>query len=400
MNVTYVTRSFLDYRIPVLECLHRRLGEGFRIIYSADYVPERCQARLRASIGAAAVGLEGEWRIGPNETAGFANRTLRVVYQPGLLRAIGAGRPDVLVGDGFFQWTSFALAYRLLHRVGLVVCYERTAHTERAAQGIRVAYRRLALRWVDAMACNGSLSSDYSVSLGMPRERITLGHMVADSHVLAERAAATTVAERTALRARWGDPEIALVTVGRLNDRKGVKHLLDAWQLLEARRPGNWRLVIVGDGPDRGALEAQVRELGLRGVVFAGHMDYDGIAPVYAAADALVIPTLEDNWSLVVPEAMACGLPVLCSVYNGCHPELVHPGVNGWVFDPLDREGSFLALAQVVDQRSSLAAMGSASRGIAARFTPETAADAILDACEIAASRRGSERPRNTGAVA
>jgi hypothetical protein len=400
MRVTYVTRSFLDYRIPVLECLHRRLGAGFRILYSADYVPRRCQTRLKAAIGEAAIGLEGELRLGPNETAGFANRTARIVYQPGLMRAIGEGRPDVLVGDGFFQWTSFALAYRFLHDVRLVVCYERTAHTERAAQGIRIAYRRFVMRWVDAMSCNGSLCSDYSVSLGMPRQRITLGHMVADSHVLAERAAATTAGERAALRARWGNPAIALVAVGRLNERKGVKYLLDAWQLLELRRPGNWRLVIVGDGPDREALEAQVRSLGLRGVLFTGHMDYDGIAPVYAAADALVIPTLEDNWSLVVPEAMACGLPVLCSAHNGCHPELVQPGVNGWIFDPLDREDGYAALSRVLDHGSSLAAMGEASRGIAARFTPETAADAILEACEIAASRGSSNGRSRAGAAA
>ena len=389
MRVTYVTRSFLDYRIPVLESLHRKLDGAFRIVYSADYVPQRCQKRLRAAIGEAAIGLAGEWRIGPNETAGFANRTLRVVYQPGLWRTIGSTQPEVLVGDGFFQWTSFALAYRATHRVGLVVCYERTAHTERSAQRLRTAYRRHALRRVDAMSCNGSLSRDYAVGLGMPAGRITVGQMAADAHVLAERAAAVSPAERSGIRRQWGDPELVLVTVGRLNDRKGVNHLLDAWRKLEAERAGNWRLVVVGDGPDRAALEAQARALGLRGVVFVGHLDYDLIAPVYAAADALVIPTLEDNWSLVVPEAMACGLPVLCSVYNGCHPELVQPGVNGWVFDPLDEESGGAALVKCVDNRARLRVMGAASREIAGRFTPEYAAAAIVDACRIAAAHAG-----------
>lgn len=394
MRVAYVARSFLDYRIPVYEALYQQLAGQFRIIYSADYVPERCQQRLRSSLGDAAVGLRGEWRIGPNETAGFANRSLRVVYQPGLMRAIGQWQPDVLIGDGFFQWTFFALAYRLMHAARLVVCYERTAFTERSAQFARTAYRRGVMRWVDAMACNGSLSRDYAISLGMPAERITVGQMAADSHELAARAAAVGSAQRAAVRAGWQDPELALIAVGRLNDRKGIDRLLAGWTLLAARCPGNWRLVIVGDGPERDALERYVRANKLTGVIFVGHVDYDAIAPLYAAADALVVPTLEDNWSLVVPEAMSCGLPILCSIYNGCHPELVRAGENGWLFDPLDEEAVYAALHACVERRATLRDMGAAAQRIAARFTPESAADAILQACEMAQPGGRSEARR------
>lgn len=75
-----------------------------------------------------------------------------------------------------------------------------------------------------------------------------------------------------------------------------------------------------------------------------GTVVYDTIYRYYNAADVFVIPTLEDNWSLVVPEAMACGLPVACSVYNGCYPELVHEGENGALFDPLDVKSTVKAL--------------------------------------------------------
>jgi glycosyltransferase involved in cell wall biosynthesis len=384
MRVTWVTRSFLDYRIPVYEAMHRRLDGQFRIVYSADYVPQRCQQRLRAAIGDAAVGLQGEWRIGPNETAGFANKALRIVYQPGLMRAIGAGNPEVLIGDGFFQWSAFALAYRLIHPVKLVICYERTAHTERGAQALRTTYRRWTLRWVDAMSCNGALSRDYSTELGMPAGKITVGQMAADTHVLAARAAAVSAADRAAVRTSWGNPDLALVVVGRLNDRKGVDRLLEAWQFFTRDCTGTPRLVLVGDGPDRAMLEARVREAAMPGVIFMGHLDYDGIAPVYAAADALAVPTLEDNWSLVVPEAMACGLPVLCSVYNGCHPELVQPAGNGWLFDPLDLESTCEALRQCWSGRERLPAMGTRSREIVQAFTPEKAAEAIIEACQLA----------------
>ena len=96
------------------------------------------------------------------------------------------------------------------------------------------------------------------------------------------------------------------------------------------------------------------------------------------------MPTLEDNWSLVVPEAMACGLPILCSCYNGCYPELIEPGGNGWIFDPLDETDTYNALHRCVVNRSRLAKMGARSQEIVAKYTPENAAKAILEACRLA----------------
>ena len=96
------------------------------------------------------------------------------------------------------------------------------------------------------------------------------------------------------------------------------------------------------------------------------------------------MPTLEDNWSLVVSEAMACGLPILCSCYNGCYPELIEPGGNGWIFDPLDETDTYSALHRCVVNRSRLPQMGVRSQEIVAKYTPENAAKAILEACRIA----------------
>jgi len=126
----------------------------------------------------------------------------------------------------------------------------------------------------------------------------------------------------------------------------------------------------------------------LTGVRFVGSVDYDNIAQYYAAADIFIMPTLEDNWSLVVPEAMACGLPILCSKYNGCWPELVHDGINGWVFDPLKPDDIMRVLEWCIEHSEDLKSMGEKSGQIVARLTPETAAKSILDACNIALARK------------
>jgi len=168
--------------------------------------------------------------------------------------------------------------------------------------------------------------------------------------------------------------------------RKGLKEMLDGWSLFEKAQPGQGTLVIVGQGPEEGSLRRQAAELGLRFVRFQGAVDYDQIACAYASADAFAIPTLEDNWSLVVPEAMSCGLPILCSRYNGCWPELVRPG-NGWVFDPLDPRDIQRVLQRALESRANLPAMGDRSRQIVRDYSPDHAADALFKACEIAVQR-------------
>ncbi len=112
-----------------------------------------------------------------------------------------------------------------------------------------------------------------------------------------------------------------------------------------------------------------------------GAVDYDAIAPYYKAADCFVIPTLEDNWSLVVPEAMACGLPVATSVYNGCHPELVHPE-NGWTFDPLNKQSLMDVIQKIVSSKNQLKEMGLYSKQIVAKETAQRAAESIMEAIE------------------
>ena len=114
------------------------------------------------------------------------------------------------------------------------------------------------------------------------------------------------------------------------------------------------------------------------------------MALYYAAADVFIIPTLEDNWSLVVPEAMACGLPILCSRYNGCWPELVKEGVNGWVFDPFDINDMLRVFRAASDAGDQLKKMGDRSHEIVEAHSPENAARSILSACEIAMQKQKS----------
>lgn len=390
MRITWVTRSFLDYRIPVYQALDNLCGHELRVIYYKDIPPEKCQEKLKAVLGDRTIAREKELRIGNKpkiDNMSLSNTSFRIPVSPGLVKQVINTKPDVLISDGFMQWTYAPLAVRALKGIPHVMCYERTAHTERNASGLRKAYRRFVSRWIDAIDCNGSLTGEYvKALLGWDDSRLTYGHMVADVEGLRHQVKAISEEESQRLRSQHGIRETMLLYVGQLISLKGVRELLSAYAHIAEKTP-NMSLVMVGGGPLEEELRMRIKEEKIPNVVITGRVDYDNVATYYRAADCFILPTTEDNWSLVVPEAMACGLPVATTIYNGCHPELVHPE-NGWVFDSLNPKSIEDTLMEIYSHREQLPEMGKASERIVASETAERAAQSIMEAINIAMSRK------------
>lgn len=132
----------------------------------------------------------------------------------------------------------------------------------------------------------------------------------------------------------------------------------------------NDHLVVVGDGNQYDECK---RKFGnVPSIHLEGGVPYDEIYKYYAIADVYILPTIEDNWSLVIPEAMSCGLPVATSVYNGCHVELIHEGENGITFDTYKQESLIKALTYF--HQHDLKAMGMKSVEIEKDFNTENCA--------------------------
>lgn len=81
MKITWVTRSFLDYRIPVFKALDEMCGHQLTVIYYKDIPPQRCQEKLHAILGDRAIARENELRIGNRpkvDNASRANSSIRI----------------------------------------------------------------------------------------------------------------------------------------------------------------------------------------------------------------------------------------------------------------------------------------------------------------------------------
>ena len=176
----------------------------------------------------------------------------------------------------------------------------------------------------------GTLGSQYFARYGATPRQTFISPCEPD-YDLIRRVTPTEVA---AACRRYGlDPSRKrIVTCGRLLGLKRIDLVIDAFHAIAAQRP-DFELVIVGAGPMRAALEARVRpELRPR-VIFTGFIgDQAEISAVYRASHVFVLASDYDAWGLVINEAMAAGMSVVCSDVVGASADLVREGVNGRTF--------------------------------------------------------------------
>jgi glycosyltransferase involved in cell wall biosynthesis len=126
-----------------------------------------------------------------------------------------------------------------------------------------------------------------------------------------------------------------IICVARLVPIKNIDNLLKAWKLIEKRKP-NYKLVIIGDGPEFVKLSELTLNMRLKTVVFLGAVNNSDIPAYFYNSAAFVLPSLSESWGLVVNEAMAAGLPILLSNKINASVALLKEGENGFSFDPLN----------------------------------------------------------------
>lgn len=391
MKITWVVRSFSHYRVPVYEELDKLCGHELTVIYYKDAVPQKAQDKLLTLLGKRAIARTNEIRFGNGkklDNASTMRRTVRIPISPGLIKQVIDTKPEVLISDAFMQWTYAPLIVRAFKGIPHVMCYERTAHTERNSGIVRKWYRKFVSNWIDIIDCNGNLCGQYVKELlHWGDDRLTYGHMVADVNGMINTINRVSDADAKQLRDQLGVHGTMLLFVGQLIDRKGVLELLDAWREFKKEDGNSATLVFVGTGARMREMQSKIKEEKIPDVSLVGAVDYNNVPSYYKAADCFVLPTMEDNWSLVIPEAMACGLPVATTIYNGCHPELVTTA-NGWVFDSMKRESIKNVLHDIVRNSSKLTDMGEESKRIVANYTAHHAAKSIMDAIQKAKARR------------
>ena len=161
-------------------------------------------------------------------------------------------------------------------------------------------------------------------------------------------------------------------------ESKGVLDLLEAYSKLDSRLRSEVGLVFAGGGPMRAECEAIARSIFPGAIHFSGFVHRDELASYYGLAECFVLPTHTDPWGLVVNEAMACGLPVICTEVAGCAADLVH--ANGKIVPAHNPDQLAAAMQEIAADSRLRLRMSQASVNLIHHYSPQACAAGIAQA--------------------
>ena len=292
---------------------------------------------------------------------------------------LGRYRPDVVIAGEMGMRTVQARLYRaLVPRSRLIVWATLSEYSEQGRGRIRTWLRRWILRRADAVLVNGESGARYIRRFAVPPARIF-------------RVPCTTEMEPFAAVPLHRDPCQAhrLLYAGRLIELKGLVPFLTVLARWGERHPERavefW---LAGEGPVRAELEAMPLPPNVT-LHFMGNLAYEDLPRAYTEAGIFVLPTLSDEWGVVVNEAMASGVPVLGSIYSQAVEELVRDGETGWTFrvDHADEIERALERA-LATSPEDLDAMRVQAREAVRDLTPATVSHRIADVIGYATRKR------------
>ena len=306
-----------------------------------------------------------------------------------LVAYLDESRPDVVAIAGY-ERSEMRAALSWCKRNGkIAVLMSESKRDDAPRRAWKEAIKRRIVRRFDAGLVGGATHGDYLQELGIAADRIFYGYDVVDN------AAYAALAKQGREQGRLIERPYFL-TVNRFIERKNLARVIEAWSDYRARAERDfpdqvaWDLVLCGAGEEEKNLRAQVEKIGLEGVHFTGFVQQDEVARWMAGAGTFVHAPLQEQWGLVVNEAMACGLPILLARNCGCAPELLEENRNGWTFDPtqadaLSERMTYLA-HEISEQRRT--ALGAASRAIIADWPAQRFGAGLLQ-CARAVNGEG-----------
>lgn len=285
-----------------------------------------------------------------------------------MLRAVTARDPDVIVLCGWVFWPYTRLVNAPPLRRARKLLGMDTPWRGTLAQ--RFARYRLAhfMRELDLVVTASERSAEYARRIGVPARRLRTGYYGFDYCGFAARAA-----DRPAAWPRQ------FVYVGRYVPAKDLETLIRGYRLYRDRVDDPWGLSCYGSGPDAALLKD------VAGVVDHGFGAPEALPSILAAHGAFVLASRFEPWGVVIAEAAAAGLPIVCSTACGAAADIVRPYYNGVTVPTEDPAALAAAMRWIHDHESVLPAVGRRGQSLAEAFSAEAWAERwhnyLLEVC-------------------
>lgn len=235
--------------------------------------------------------------------------------------------PNVIVTTGWADPEYHAAVFEAMKRKIPRVVISDSRHEDEPRKYYKEWLKRIILKSYSSAIAAGSASRSYLLRLGFEPDSIyTPWDVIDNNHFSRDKPVKLAFAERD------------FVCVSRFIAKKNLVRLLHSFS--QYRKTGGKRnLKLLGSGTLEMPLRKKVDDLRLNSnVSFEGFKQYEELPSYLNQGLCLILPSISDQWGLVVNEAMASGLPVLVSDQCGCVSDLVESGKNGFIFNPFDEE--------------------------------------------------------------
>ena len=376
LRVIILHNIISPYKTLLFNALEQVLGGSLKVLYLAETAGNR------------------EWRIDANEIrfpfdVMFKGKIddlnpIRMAIET--YRRLNLYDPKVIIIGGYDRlacWAAFVLSKKRKRKAILII---ESHYLDRSRYVIKEGIKRLFVSRCDAILAAGTRHRDYVIKLGAKPENIFITRGVGGVDLSLYQ---TAVLEHRENKLEFcnelGIPsKNYFLYVGRFSPEKNLLFLLKAYKRFKnTEETDNWGLILVGDGPQRKEIEGFIIDKGIKDVFLPGFIQKEELPRFYAISKIFVLPSISEPWGLVVDEAMTLGLPLLVSNRCGCYPDLIKEGINGFSFDPYNKDELYKLMEEIVNGKYDLEKMGKASLDIIKDYIPEKSAKVIVDTINL-----------------
>lgn len=293
-------------------------------------------------------------------------------------------KADYAFVPSYWHWSLFINFVCRIRGAKIIMMNESHADTERATGLKRWIKTQIVTRFHAALV-GGRPHERHFVDLGMRKESIFHGYDAIDVDFFAQKA--HQVRQEENQRRQFNLPERYFLSLSRMVEKKNLPRLVEAYSNLDTNGTSPVpHLVFVGSGPTEKEVHDAVEKFQLtrydhklnetapeinnqeKGVHFFGFRQIDENPTYFTLADAFIMPSLWEEWGLVVNEALACSTPVIVSANAGCAEDLVIDGETGYKIDPRNTASLTHSMHKITAHASTRKAMGDAGRKLVQEF--------------------------------
>ncbi|KAB2878365.1 glycosyltransferase family 4 protein [bacterium] len=333
MKIVIITNIPSPYRIP----LFNRMNEEFKSRNWALHVIflTKSYRRRKWQINEQEFHFDFEylrdWNLAYKE--GFTSLALS------LLPSLYYNRPNIIIVGGFSLATLWTLLYAKLFHIPYIIWSGETIAEDKIRsrfRSLRNILRHVQIQYAAAFVAYGTEAAKYLQRWRIKPKTIFIGTNTVDTEFIRERVRELRTRKREYI-AKRKLPDLNILFVGYLENRKGVHFILEAVKAIQSDSSSPvFGTHIVGSGPEEINLKRWAEHNDLHHIYFWGFKQKEELPEFLALADLLLFTSTQELYGLVPIESMAAGVPTLCSKYAGCTIDLIEDRINGLIIDPND----------------------------------------------------------------